>query len=214
MTSLFRVHPPSPKDSWLSQVCAEGFGEDMRRQGWRTMLNHRTLGPWCRVPAYEPYRARRAARGAPVRLYWQKGYSRMTQWYTVGSGLVEPYAISACARVGTATGPGRRAVAPGNGPATGRGLGARGNNQGAPRGSELKSIASNRFRYRGSIGMSDPAACDRYAPSVPRYLFLYPFRLQTTFRGPDGRADETSAVAGVSREGRTTPQKHRRVRVA
>ena len=112
MTSLFRVHPPSPKDSWLSQVCAEGFGEDMRRQGWRTMLNHRTLGPWCRVPAYEPYRARRAARGAPVRLYWQKGYSRMTQWYTVGSGLVEPYAISACARVGTARGgPGRRAVA-------------------------------------------------------------------------------------------------------
>ena len=172
MTSLFRVHPPSPKDSWLSQVCAEGFGEDMRRQGWRTMLNHRTLGPWCRVPAYEPYRARRAARGAPVRLYWQKGYSRMTQWYTVGSGLVEPYAISACARVGT--GPGRRAVAPGNGPATGRGLGARGNNQGAPRGSELKSIASNRFRYRGSIGMSNPAACDRYAPSI-RYLFLYPF---------------------------------------
>ena len=211
MTSLFRVHPPSPKDSWLSQVCAEGFGEDMRRQGWRTMLNHRTLGPWCRVPAYEPYRARRAARGAPVRLYWQKGYSRMTQWYTVGSGLVEPYAISACARVGT--GPGRRAVAPGNGPATGRGLGARGNNQGAPRGSELKSIASNRFRYRGSIGMSDPARPATVTP-LP---FTLPFPLSTfrlQFRGPDGRADETSAVAGVSREGRTTPQKHRRVRVA
>jgi len=49
MTSLSRVHPPSPKDSLLSQVCAEGFGEDMWRLGERTMLNHRTLGPRCRV---------------------------------------------------------------------------------------------------------------------------------------------------------------------
>ena len=77
MTSLSRVHPPSPKDSLLSQVCAEGFGEDMWRLGERTMLNHCTLGPRCRVCRI---RVRTDDRTVGARTA-VKGYSRMTQWY-------------------------------------------------------------------------------------------------------------------------------------